>query len=1820
MRPCDIKNKETIEAQLNSNKKWVADRDGELIVESKKNMTRIEVLVVDPNEPGRAFGAFQGILARLKEKFNIVPTQGNLTNGNWADIEYTEEVLDSIQNVKKDDITEEFKDIQQEGNWTEIDGEIVPIYRSKEEEGIESYKEMLYKGYWEYNQNLTSLNNLPKEDINIFEKKVELLKRAFPDADVVLNNTIQEKGTIGIKDGKTVITINPDRMTNDTIIHEFAHILIDTYDQQVINTLIDKLLDTPLWLEIAALYPELTDKKDLGKEVIATAMGIEGAQLFDKINSKSLLDQLLRIIDKIIMRASRLLKINPITVKRLAKELLYSDIAVPLAPFNPNKEYASKFVDNISEAEAVIADIRARTILHEDTHTYEYFKQDGTPYDLNPIKSGTKFTEELFPETSFQEKDIDNLIVRKYLSDDEYRKNFLDLNGNVVDDATFQDRLNTVKDEIPGYDEVKAKLKDDWGAQTIMGTTAHKYLESVINNEPAPQDVLDKLSVKTIKDLNRVIYDIKAKMKPGAKLISELSMVHATASKAIGGTIDVLILQPDGTVDIIDFKTTRDYGSDRATLLNYNRYKGIKHTAQLSLYKTMLEIKGLKVNSLSTILLTRDLDENGDVTDISYKGLTFNPFTFRINYFKNKKDYSYRSISNTINDQLSVKDDKTASQLKNLTDKLIFNIRRRIKYANPNLKVQLSKIELGLNTLSTKEAIIDYIEFISQRQTEITTELGKMANSNDIRDKKELAPMIDELKYYYTLMGDVTDLLELSSENKDFSNLISVTRTSLNQTLKSVNTEVLNSVAKLYMDHSSVGELPFIQRYTEEFNKLEGNSEKLNNIFVLALKAIARAGMIPISVAFSPIQMLLKTNIHLISYIPLEVNSYKLAGKEVTKDEYLANLQLYISNKFKENESEINAYRFEKAKDYVVNTPSIKNSLSKAFAAIQDDRSIQDYGIRSIINLSDESLLKIKDSFSDKKLKLRALLNDRIKLTNRSTYEDFIDGEYFVTKYSPEFMKKFNSIKGKERYEWLAENVVYNEDGTISPIDFWLDPKYNKIKNDPLYQFFMEVNEENDKLLEKHNSLYKKSVVLNFETVEFREPFIKLPSIPKSANDALIEFDGSWSLGRVINAYTEELTARHSGIFVDRRGQQIIDKEAYESLDPEAKAAYNRDLGHTANEDQTIGYVPTKHFRGDFKTDKIEHKDLISVNLAEVMMAEYMDSLQYNNSVDLGAIAEIVNKTFFIDKIDDLQFQAIEGTGINDLTSIKKQNSAIYRQFTNVVAQRIFKVPPGNDLNPKIYTALMTGKNYVTTLALAGNWASDFTNYGRGLDQLILESVGSNILSAENLKKGGEILAKDSVHQWGEVFNDFSASKASLINEFFNISNRETEFNQTNTLRKAEGEVLGVKKIGGLVGRQVDEQISNYLLFGLIDNHKAVNDKGEFIDKQGNPTIKPISVIEFLDTYIDVKTPDGVKSVLLSTYKGDKKNVVKYPYMKFNDKLSGSQRVSKDELVQYIEATFYNTKRRVVGSVESQGRGQFFRGAVGILTGTFRSWFAPSVESRFKGITSMFSNKMIGSAERTKIKELKKQLKKTNDLDAIDKIKKSITSLELRAKEKEKAYLENKDNDAFFDEYTMDFNQGYFTVLADYLLFHKNFLRVAGGIWRVFGISDARTSGNWSKTQQQAMLRGVQDLLMTYAYIALAMLAHSLIMDDEDEDKESAFYMPKLLYMITLKRMILEHQALTPFSPITVINPLMVKDLFQILNSPIPGMRTVNSIGELADTIEFNGVNPLDWKLKEYVKGDKAGDSHLEHRIGKLIPIYNQYIKDWEAYYRYIDK
>jgi hypothetical protein len=112
-------------------------------------------------------------------------------------------------------------------------------------------------------------------------------------------------------------------MESDTIIHEYAHLLIEGLgglNSPLISEAVEQLKGSNLWEEVKKAYPEL-QSNELAMEVLATAVGREGARIFAK-EEASKKSRWMRWLDRFFAKVKEIFGINRSKAVELANILL----------------------------------------------------------------------------------------------------------------------------------------------------------------------------------------------------------------------------------------------------------------------------------------------------------------------------------------------------------------------------------------------------------------------------------------------------------------------------------------------------------------------------------------------------------------------------------------------------------------------------------------------------------------------------------------------------------------------------------------------------------------------------------------------------------------------------------------------------------------------------------------------------------------------------------------------------------------------------------------------------------------------------------------------------------------------------------------------------------------------------------------------------------------------------------------------------------------------------------------------------------------------------------------------------------------------------------------------------------------------------------------------------------------------------------------------------------------------------------------------------------------------------------------------------------
>jgi hypothetical protein len=432
------------------------------------------------------------------------------------------------------------------------------------------------------------------EPIDSTQEKISFFQRKFKDAGlevrVELDDSISERGLVEVIDGIPTIKLNPNKITGDTVSHEFAHIFIDLlgYEHPTVQSAIKALKETQLYNDVRTAYPELWNNQEaLDKEVLATALGKDAASYYSQLNNSKQKIWINRVWDALVRYFERLYNkaIGRDAIKELVRSFVDDKIVilneVSLSPYTQRQK------DNVDS-------------LIEDSKRFK--GKDDKGYTIEGI-----------------DKVLDR--VTNFIS--KFKRPFDADRAALVASAGK-------KEKYKGRDV--EDIKAEWTWKTNAGTSVHTIAEYVFNSplDRTIEDIVNSLRIKGTPEekvrkksaATKLVTQLKEfqrvrNISSGSRFFSEV--VVFDEELGLAGTIDLIEVMEDGTVNILDFKTkeTGEFDENEfekpkgygfyGEMRNVPDSKKNEYAMQLSTYKLILERRGIKVKDLIIVPIEADL-------------------------------------------------------------------------------------------------------------------------------------------------------------------------------------------------------------------------------------------------------------------------------------------------------------------------------------------------------------------------------------------------------------------------------------------------------------------------------------------------------------------------------------------------------------------------------------------------------------------------------------------------------------------------------------------------------------------------------------------------------------------------------------------------------------------------------------------------------------------------------------------------------------------------------------------------------------------------------------------------------------------------------------------------------------------------------------------------------------------------------------------------------------------------------------------------------------------------------------------------------------
>lgn len=432
-----------------------------------------------------------------------------------------------------------------------------------------------------------------EDSLNNSAKKIEGLSAAFAKigitVDIKFDNTLDENANV-VSTGKSSarITLNPNKVFEDTIPHEFGHIYVDIlgYNHPIIQQGIDQLFGTELYAEIKKLYPELNEEQ-LNKEVLVTAIGREVASIF---NNPSEIRKWNFWLNRLFRKIGELLGIHENAARTLAMDMINMQLRKGNGTISNYKQKQKATIDDIEskfaaeglyldEKEGVYKDkngtiFKRLTEWVDESFTKLYKDMKKTPYERNADRlfkiNGLDTTRD-----KISAKD-ENGLIREYTYPQlvEHEKMLQNTKGRIYGNIVHAIIQNKIKPDSKITDKIA-----DW----MAGTPGESYAQNPKDFEWIDGSIASIFAKSDINIFDRDISDArKDKLSP--------ELIIASKIFGIATTIDNLIQHSDGNLSIIDWKTGGLFTDTfLATYMKYGRNQ-IENIRDTKLNRAKLEV------------------------------------------------------------------------------------------------------------------------------------------------------------------------------------------------------------------------------------------------------------------------------------------------------------------------------------------------------------------------------------------------------------------------------------------------------------------------------------------------------------------------------------------------------------------------------------------------------------------------------------------------------------------------------------------------------------------------------------------------------------------------------------------------------------------------------------------------------------------------------------------------------------------------------------------------------------------------------------------------------------------------------------------------------------------------------------------------------------------------------------------------------------------------------------------------------------------------------------------------------------------------------
>lgn len=1587
------------------------------------------------------------------------------------------------------------------------------------------------------------------------QDKIDRMQKAF-DATVMIDNNMEESGMLLAanhpltrRNGKPTIVINPNKAFADTVFHEFGHLYIDLLggmsDPKVVEA-VEFLKGTSLWFKVQDAYPSLSGEA-LAKEVVATALGVEGDILYRENPTKRSIWQ--RIRAALLQAVSKLLGKTPNALTQLATEMLHNQTRVrPGTSFNTLVDQASKLRIEGDVTQAKIDNLFKTltdefTLQEEEGKERGYLNKDGDFFSnsvssfANSLKRNyygdVKGDMTLAFDDAFKltESNLDTIINSMRIPEalDRALNDFFD--GTIQSELLiakgdenwftfYNNTLNNEESLVSGTDVTEALINNldaineaavehqkELDLPIQAGNIIHKALEAFIKDDvPLPENIIDSRD-KLVNAITKIIKEGKAK---GSKFYTEQMLFSEMTN--LPGTADLIEITKDGKFRIYDFKTKTTFYNRAGRRMSHNQMYG-KYVPQILVYSNILREYGLEPadNHINIVAIEVDKDDmvhNDPSSTVKVTGVL---------------------VGNLL--ELAKEDIALSNTIKRTNNKVVSQFRRPTKLDKEEEVLQeIEEIDELVNKLA--RAAQDYTkEFVDLPESSVIREMEK--DINKVMGKKNKQVI---LIYIQNIREALTKVYGNSMRNEDF-----------------LSTNYLKNLDYLIQVSSFLPDIrAFLQDQASDFHIEEYEIQDLLGLLNNTEKVLDDVLKFQDYKTKEKAVEVIVNNSNFMR--GLHAERFELEGRALGKTK--ADLKEHIQQRLREESDQIqakeyrywtsifrNGYTDIRYLEYLLADPGMNKSQ-----IVQVVKNVMDKGDMDVRIDLDNSMVDLVQWYN----KTKGFTGDPEKtwgkLVNEAYYYDFKGKKHtykhasLITKQTSDYLEAHMQFKAqKEYYKRMLDKAAKENNSKLyekalskmeelkeKSKDFLKradtklrpNPKYTALdqnQKDALEYIYDKIDKADERL---QNSIFSK---LSYE-VKGGAKVYQLPKKRKSALEAA--YDAQGALKRFKSGLMDYLRppADEDDISMTREERLQQNEELKtSSTDIMGNPKYDIPIYYRQElEDPTLQSfdIPTLLAMNEETTIQYEHYSAIEADLFVIT-----NSLKNTKANKTDAA---VNKTI-VDRTKAGLEKKLNSPANLVLSSVQASidNRLYKRTYRGVYSKLNYRMIKGAEALNK----------YTSMVLLAGNFGSGSMTALQGSIYRFIEGFAGEDFTQKNVRAGSRKAWADVPGMLADTQKHFPTSLTSLLIRRYGLETQYkalvNKFVQDNFATKNldEGTIYAITSIAETI-------VTASLMYTMMDNIKVMNSKGDFIDVNGKKVSRENAMS--LDEAYTVK--DG-KLILNKHVKFTEHNLTE-PLV---DTLSGEKTFAATELSNFMRSKYadlygqYNQDMKSVAEMH----------VVGKLAFSMKKWIPRGYHRRWRGVTSVWNTF-------------------------------------------EEMHLEDNLDKRFYSQDQRKFQEGYYTTGLRFAYTMIQQIRDT----KVGFATAFKNSKNQMTTHERANIKRMAmelAIMLTSFAAALALRAIALDLDDEDRNSDKIFLAAYLAERIKTESA-------------TFINP---SELINMIKNPAAAVNTLDNMGKLLWQlfgISYDKeIGEFDLEFNNrYERGARAGELKLQKRFETLVPFYKK--------------